>query len=340
MLFIVILQHQILFVQMTPFACLILFTLLSDNFPPNMFKTKLLHASMDEYERLSNNTRNLEQKYTEYIIEKYSKAIEEMKTHAAPIVSEDSEKKINELAREKASLEEKLRESELKIKKLEKLENESKKIDKSEDMTEVKSILNEIKSGHQETLNLIKKILNNRNTTGKKEPKDLVEYQNRIKTLEDEIEDLKGENSRLKKNEQLVKEHKDSIVLLKDSIENKDKTILSQKQEINKLNEQLKKERLNNPFGKEDMITETIKSTDPWTVKSMGSIEPATESWDYKKSVDPLPAISKKPRATKNEDKKKVNVGNIMKEENKSFFNDLSFSNSSPVIEKSFKKHK
>lgn len=295
---------------------------------------------MDEYERLSNTTRNLEQKYTEYIIEKYSKAIEELKI--TPILTDESEKKINELTREKASLEERLQESELKIKKL---TDGTKKGNEIENILEMKTILKEIKSGHEETLNLVKKILNTSNkTTGKHNSTDVIEYQNRIKTLETEIEDLKEENMKLKKNEKQMKEYNDTIVLLKDSIENKDKTILSQKQEISKLNEQVKKERLNNPFGKEDLITETIKNkplTDPWTVKSIGSIESVTEPWNSKQITNLEPAATKKTKVNKNESKKKVNVGNIMKEENnKSFFNDLSFSNSSPVIEKSFKKPK
>ncbi|ELA41178.1 uncharacterized protein VICG_01777 [Vittaforma corneae ATCC 50505] len=322
-----------------------------------------------QYERLSRATRNLEQEYTRHLVVNYSERVSQLnmlidslrqevsnseesrgkfedsrnKLEESKSRCKDLERKIENLLREKSEMEGKLEAAE------EKIENLQKKLNKivaselrNENANSVceETILKELRSNHDETVKLIRQINKKIPDTKVAEDGQTGIYQGKIKALESEIEDLKSKNSLLSRNERTIKEQKDSIVLLKDSIEGKEKTIQSQKSQIEMLNKQIEKMH-NNPFevdfidGKSDNMVSTgviavqQKENKINTVDSKNTI---SDPWALK--IPREPPLSKK--AKKNA--KTVNVENIIREDNKSFFNDLSFSNSSPVVEKSFRK--
>lgn len=294
---------------------------------------------MEEYEKLQNNTRNLEQKYTVYKIAQLADKIVDLKEKLKNNSSKgstlleneisilkrnvaDLEKKLEISNKDKAALEQALDEEKSKI---DERSNDKYKENKSKNGTLEKSI-KEIQESQKEANKSLKQLLKSI------ESKDLNvaddSYLNKkIQELEVKLEDLKAKNIQMEKNEKFYKEQKDSIVLLKESVESKEKTIQSQKLVIERLTEQLKNEKkLHNPF-ENDVIIPELKNenkqnqSNPWSIS-------------FPKEEQPVP----KKKGTQKKDKN-VNVENIFKEENKSFFNNLSFTNSSPIIGKKFKKN-
>lgn len=283
---------------------------------------------MEDYHKLSEKTRTLEQQYTQQFALKCKTRISELMqkienlqqqtTQAADVdqVKEkyeelvvrcaDLEKQVLTLTKEKEKLEKRLLNQEASTRGSKAQENDS--------------IIEEIREKHQESIKLINQIVKKLNekqvaSTGIGVQTD---QQGRIKRLEDEIENLRSENSQLAKRE---KEQKDRIILLKDTVESKEKTIQTQKAQIEKLKKEANS--LENERGK-DIIMPEIPSAmisvqaDPWA----------------------LPKETPAPKKQKNVKKevKKINVGSLIREDNKSFFNDLSFSNSSPVVDKNLKR--
>lgn len=325
---------------------------------------------MDLYQKLANKTRNLEQKYTKYIIEKYSKRIEELTQENYNKNSEELvlTKNIQELNKKNRELENKLvlnngdlnnncinkelnsinlkqeeivelikqinkevenlrKENSNLIRELETLRTKNNKNKEVEN----NNLFKELESLRKENNNLFKEVeslktKNNGNIS--KEVDNLRKENNNLlkeveslrsknnKNISKEVETNKNiskevENNNLLKNEKIIKEQQDMILLLKDSIQNKEKKINQQFEEIKKL------EKKNEQWVLPKTEIENIKNNnDPWALPKLENL----------KELKP-----------KNVKKSKVDVGKIIKEENKSYFNDLSFSNSSPV-EKSFRK--
>lgn len=347
---------------------------------------------MENYETLSNRTRDLEQKYISYIIEEYnneiiklSKQIEEHKKQKGENSTAELENEIKKLQRKNEDLTELLENSEKKFEELSKnlqtnsekgkknnkkdeesnlkmkeanskikdlmakiklLEgeisdlkktNESKpnksndnarKITKPDNLI-IKNDIDEIKGLQKE---ILKSIKHSTNSSEGKMSKIEVAIQN-LKTeektgmvgatrkLKEEVESLRMENEILKSKEKMIKEYEDKVALLKDSVESKNRAIEAQQQQIKKLNEKLKKEAelsippLNNPFE------DNANSGDPWAL-NIAKTEP----------------IVKKKKDSKKEPSKKMDkplsVENIIRNDNQSFFNNLSFGNSSPIAER------
>lgn len=324
---------------------------------------------MEDYDTLLNTTRNLEQQYIKDKIEKYSnqvvsllQEIEQYKEANENLrMQEDSLREELELCKVRnGELEKLLKEGngkgkkkndDSRIRELEKELAEQKKLSTANE----KRILNE----NEEIINELKTALENSKETGtkgKKEGNELKDLQKEIlktlrqhaaatearilkiesaiqgtklqgsssfaeatKKFKDEIEALKIENDILKSNEKKGKEQCDSIVLLRDSIESKNRTIEVQKEQIQKLNEKLNKTKefaISNPFDEN-----AAKTADPWAL-DLPKAEP----------------VGKKNKVAKKEASKKadkpVNVENIIRKDNNDFFNNLSFNNSSPIVER------
>lgn len=306
---------------------------------------------MKEYEAVAQNTRNLEQEYISQIIDKYSnrigklqKQIETMRDqHAAALeevrTARDLREQVNRLEMQRSMDEQKLLEYECAMAGLKQSlaeSNEQKRtvtdnvvVPRSEGIEELRSIQEEVLKGLKQLASSTERRISNLEdrTSRLAAGQDSTEI---IKKLKSEIEALQDRNEFLQSSVKQLEEQKDSIVLLKDSIESKDKIIESQRQQIQKLNEKLKKEsvlhdtlnfgsHLADPFNEKENV-------EPWAL-----VMPKSE---------PAPKKKKETKRSGNKGNGKiVNVGNIIREENKSFFNNLSFNNSSsPVHEKKVKK--
>lgn len=325
----------------------------------------------EQYEKLSRATRNLEQEYAKHLVVTYSEKISQLNALVDSLrqevssakesrsMLEDSknkleesknrhrclEEELNNLLKEKSSIERKLGAAEKEIDGLHKQLNKAETLElgnRNANGVCEETILKELRTNHEETVRLIKQM--NRKTPGAKVSEDsqMGIYQSKIKALESEIEDLRSKNSLLLRNERATKEQKDSIVLLKDSIESKEKIIQSQRTQIEVLNKQIEKMH-NNPFevdfvsskgdGKAPAGAIPVQSKEN-KINAGGSngTDAVSDPWALKITRD-VPTSKKAKKSAK-----AVNVENIIREDNKSFFNDLSFSNSSPVVEKSFRK--
>ncbi len=118
-------------------------------------------------------------------------------------------------------------------------------------------------------------------------------------------------------------DQKDRIVLLNSLLEEKNKIIEKQNDELIKLRKQT-----TNPFGEFNVDNKII------------DIEFDLNKFDQKSNFnnEKKPKIKEPVNKTGNE--KLVSISKLISEENKSFFNNLSFTNSSPIAEKKFKKKK
>ncbi|KAM0680629.1 hypothetical protein GINT2_001317 [Glugoides intestinalis] len=289
---------------------------------------------MEQYQKLADTTRNLEQQYVQQLVSKCNSIIADLSLQGSTLQSKaqtnsfteetnrkyddakkrclEFEKRVLELTKEKETLEKRQKSLEEKPKINEKKQNE-----------DTSRILAEMHTKHEETIKLvnqlIKKLGEITKTPIESKSKIATEYQSRIKALEDELEEAKLRNSNLQKNE---KEHKDNIILLKDTLEEKEKLIKKQKAQLENLKKEidpLAPNKEGEMFLSEIPSEFTLGQKDPWALQKA--------------------PVAKKQQRTKNiKDNKKVNVGNLIRDENKSFFNDLSFSNSSPVVNKTFKK--
>lgn len=291
---------------------------------------------MEQYQKFADTTRNLEQQYVQQIVSKCNSRIADLSLQISALQSkaqtasfteetnrkyddvkkrcQELEKRVLELTKEKEALEKKQKAPEDKPKGSVKKQNEE----------DTNKILAEMHAKHDETIKLVNQIIKKISETAKQpiESKSKVstEYQSRIKALEDELEEAKVRNSNLQK---IEKEHKDNIVLLKNTLEEKEKLLKQQKMQLEKLKKEVDPLA---PNKEAEMIISEIPS---------GFIGGQKDPWALEKAP-----IVKKVKTTKvTKDNKKVNVENLIRDENKSFFNDLSFSNSSPVVNKAFKKN-
>lgn len=297
---------------------------------------------MKEYDLVANKTRNLEQQYTSYIIKKFQAKIKQLET-----LSENTpDNKSLEIEILKKSNSELKKEIELKTKMIQEYESKLCKGD-DEKVLQLNSIIDDLK--RNETANL-KKIeqMEEKKKESKLSDKDIKEIKNtqkeilknfnlfisntestlqkletqldtqsllQIKKLKDEMENLKNENMNLKMNSKIVEEQRDKISLLKDSLDTKARIIEQQKKKIEEMSEKLK----DGPILPE--ISFDLKNKDQKTL-----VDPWTQniSKDQPKKGKKAASASKKAKA--------VNVEELIKEDNRSFFNNLSFTNSSPVI--------
>lgn len=314
-------------------------------------KYVILDVHMEEYETLAQTTRNLEQEYIAQIIVKYNNRIKELQEQAEAIksqhtVSPDGSKTIEELREEISRLEKQRSMDERKLREYENViaglrlslaESTSQKhLTVGNNAAPGNEGIDELKRIQEEILKSLRQLVSSteHRMSGLEErvcrsaaDHGSVEV---IKKLKSEIEVLQDKNEALQSNSKLLKEQKDNIILLKDSIENKDKIIESQRQQIQKLNEKLKRESvLPNPLHFEESPTNPFSDKenieDPWALVAHKN-EPVS-----RKKKEPKKGTAKAGERT-------VNVGNIIRDENKSFFNNLSFNNSSPVLEKKAKK--
>lgn len=305
---------------------------------------------MEEYETLAQATRDLEQEYVSQIIHKCNGRIRELQEQTKAIKSQHAaspdeskvikelKEKINQLEKQRSTDERKLHEYEDVVADLKQSLAET-AIQKqlavsSSAMASGGEGTRELRKVQEEILKSLKQLV----SSTERRMSDLEEHVRRsavdhdsveiIKKLKSEIETLQDKNESLQDNARILKEQKDSIILLKDSVGNKDKIIESQRQQIQKLNEKLKRESiLAGPLHPEE------SSANPFSNK-----ENIEDPWALAVHKDE-PASKKKKESKKSKcNEKTVNVGNIIRDENKSFFNNLSFNNSSPILEKKVKK--
>lgn len=230
-----------------------------------------------------------------------------------------------------------------------------------------KKDVSEIKASQKDILKNFNKFINStENTLGKLEKYlEKNNFDTILKKLKEENDLLKDENFNLKKVQVELQEYKDKNVLLKDNLESKNRIIEEQKKKI----EDLKNNSINSNIISNDVIKD-----DPWSLKNMENKSLINSNFNEKKNkkvnekkiksnnevlnlnkngkvlnenkIDPwtltfpsVEPIVKKPKNVANKPKTVVNVESLIKDENKSFFNNLSFNNSSPVInEKKIKK--
>lgn len=291
---------------------------------------------MEKYEKLQSTTRDYEQRYTVYKIAQLSNKIRSLRRELGSKSSESE--KLAGLREQVASLERMLEETQKSKLRLENELNEEKMksrepsregvVQKGKSMEKeltniaiTEQCIKDIKENQLETKKLLKQI--SKSIEDKVSVGGASFLKKRIRDLEEEVENLREKNIQLEKNAKLLTEQKSSIALMRDSIEVKDKAIQAQKSAIDRLNEQLSGARkAENPFGNEVVIPESSKK------EAMGGL---ATPWSVNVPVE-QPAPKKKGKG------KNVNVESIFKEENKGFFNNLSFSNSSPMMTKKFKK--
>lgn len=303
---------------------------------------------MKSYEMLSNRTRNLEQQYISEIVAKHSTTGAEIEYLKERIKMLEEEISIKEKERINISAE---YEDRIKnhLKREEELNAEILRL-KSEQGSDFnntglsKKDINEIKASQKDILKNFGKFVNFTETTLTKlenflESNSLDSTQRKLRI---ENDTLKDENFNLKKIQSKLNEYKDRSVILKDNLDNKMKIIEEQKKKIVELTDK------------------SSKNESAWSLKNMETAK--TNMWDLNRKTDDKKTISdklkeepkdpwaltfpknepiiKKPKNTnKKTIKNAVNVENLIKDENKSFFNNLSFNNSSPVInEKKIKK--
>jgi len=302
-----------------------------------------------DYEALSRRTRNLEQEYTRHILSTASERVRHLESQLEIALVKLSEAKGSEdrLNNEIARLNSEIAKLNSEVAKKDHLSinNNTTTTDRSNEKA-----LNEIRNRQNEMNELIREIKRRLEDGGSQEV-----YQARIKALEREVEELRMKGGQQSKQEKTIKEQRDSIVLLKDTVETSGKTLQQQKREIEVLKEEIEKIR-RNPLegGLVSGFNSGFKSANSGPlITSSGSISgnsgpmptnntirPATEAKPTANSANPL---KNKENIMNNQKKRKpkalktttVNVNEIIKEDN-GFFNDLSFSNSSPVAERTF----
>lgn len=139
----------------------------------------------------------------------------------------------------------------------------------------------------------------------------------RLLEREKELEKLRDENLRLQEETSLERtareETKSTIVLLRSTIDSKDKVIQRQMSEIERL-----KKLAHNPFG--EQYTDRL----------------ACIAENRKDINEPKHPKKKKLQNEKtgSSNKKNIDITKLIKNENRSFFNNLSFTNSSPMPDK------
>lgn len=331
---------------------------------------------MDEYHSLASRTRDLEQKYISLIFKEHSKQLGDLEAELErrqeePAADPQSSEVISELrgqiarlTKEKNSLEASLLDEQEKAADLQKmLETEQpgalSRKDTTKENAELKSMLEKARSSGQtdsavlaqlektqkEMLALVKNFasisedcrarVTRLEKTAGNEPQPLSQYK-RIAELEREIECLRSKNYELERSQRQADGKKDTIVLLEDAVAKKEKIIERQEEVIRQLRAQTA-----NPFG-----TDTIQPVNPFgggkvvvdgparamaadvPVKRIAANEPV-----LKKKTNEATALKKKAVP-----KKMVSVENLIRDGNKSFFNNLSFTNSSPAVDKRAKK--
>lgn len=303
-------------------------------------------------EKLQNSTRNLEQEYAKWKISQLAGTIEELKktlkeAQAKRVSNEpnskvaDLESKITKLEKESESKEllekalnterERVKELDMKLEKMKNKtdgeyvsENQNNKKNEFEKL-DLEKCVRDIKESQIETKSILKQLA--KSLEGGEDSY----LRKKIADLEEKLEDLRSKNLQLLKNDKNFKEQKDSVALLKEALETKEKIIQSQKLAIEKLNEQLKAaNRIQDPFGGDVVVgsKNEMSGALPWSVNQPQIPVPKKKG-----------ATKKVQNAAEQPPEKKVNVENIFRDENKSFFNNLSFTNSSPVVTKKFKQN-
>lgn len=334
---------------------------------------------MDEYEILANRTRDLEQEYTRRVFERYTRDIRTLKNEIEELQQGDSpdgtidalKARIQELERERDANEDKHK------KELEKLTRENTDVKKNKttkgngdsddklttiinDQKEVLQLIRDFSMAQSSFKSHIIKLESELEKFRKNEkkleiemasikttssfPADTVSLRKKINELEAEIETLNDKKYQNDKNAKMIGDQRDTIVLLEDSVANKNKVIESQAKEIARL-----KKESHNPFG-DDMITldqghkdaekkSISKTENPY--EQIAPIAKKAKKEPVKKQVGgniKTNSTVGKPKIPIKEDEVLVSVDKLIQNENKSFFNNLSFTNSSPTIDKTTKK--
>lgn len=273
---------------------------------------------MENYFTLAHATRTLEQKYTRVLAAEAAQKIRELndeisRLHRKVAGSEEAQKE-----RETNAELEKEREANAELRKriamLESAlrEKDTKQSKKRGDIEE--EAMRELKEKNEEALKLLKQI-SKKLESARHETGTQIEYQSRIRKVEEELEEERMKNQALQRAE---KEKRDNGILLKGTLEEKERMIKEQRDEIKKLREENSELRIPRIPGLivPEAASTGMKQPEPWGLQTLPEVKKA-------KSV-------KKTKA--------VNVEKIMREENEStFFNDLSFSNTSPNIDRKYK---
>ncbi|KAI5148734.1 hypothetical protein ENBRE01_0508 [Enteropsectra breve] len=346
---------------------------------------------MEDYAECAKHTRNLEQKYTEFLVEQHQVLISQYKEQHMSNESaakNDLEAKIEELGKELRNSENKWKALEKKNKSLEQevqdLQKDSRagnsKMPKSEHVKRLEEenaalkkqlsekntdySAEELKRGQNDIMKKLSElndhikggISTSGKDSGKKLNEELRRAKEKIKRLEDqlgagnktdsskasmleaEIERLRTREFLLQSNEKMLKKQKDTIVLLQNALSSKEKMLEQQKMLYEKLEKQKKTifdDDMIKPAsygGSNENLNNTIfsKSTEP--------LEKSSKKTTKNSAKKPKINVSSKPEDEKAKDKM-VSVENLIRNENKSFFSNLSFSNSSPMPESKFKRN-
>lgn len=165
----------------------------------------------------------------------------------------------------------------------------------------------------------------------------------KICDLEAEIDSFDSKKYQTEKDQTVIKDQKDTIVLLQDSVSSKEKIIEKLTGQIDKLKNQteyahgddiIKPQRsMANPFGADVQPGGGAKPRG--ANKSKNACDEVLEQKKPRKQTKGLLDDSKK----KTDSTKLVSVENLIRDDNKSFFNNLSFTNSSPAVDKKVKKN-
>lgn len=332
---------------------------------------------MEKYEVLAKKTRDLEQAYASHIHHKYSERIHRLESELASLGGESPSKltdRISELERDLRELE--LARQRLEEKNAElATENENSKTEltglrRVKDSTEpadrgdgslrelkqenarLRAELASLKGGvsvrgegpdigaiacvQREILSLLTD-LGNRLATSAEQPRlaspaaALRELANTNNSLRERVRELETA-SQAHHSEQTqpaaTTDQRDMLVLLKHSLAEREKQIAEQKCEIDRLSRQCE-----DPFGTHGGAG----------VGGGQGAQPAAAV----SGKAPVPGPAKKqrrqnkkepPQQKKQPNERLVNIANLIKEDTRSFFNDLSFNNSSPAIDKTIRR--
>lgn len=298
---------------------------------------------MEQYFRLASRTRDLEQAYTKQTHMKYSIRVKELENEIAQlkikierITNEPKEETEQEKEEITKQMNEELKEMKKKYneikEKYDKIENKKNK--KTEQANNENRIWEEINTAQKELTrmthtirdaveenkltgtrleSMVKRLASNRTGNKKEENNKILEIaiEGRLEEAKSKIKELYEENEKYKEiiqRERREKEDtKSTAVILRSTIENKEKIIQKQMAEIEKL-----KKAAKHPF--EAGMAEGVACVPEEKPKS-----------DAKK---------RKAR----QETKEIDIKSLIKAENKSFFNNLSFTNSSPMPDRKFGK--
>lgn len=139
----------------------------------------------------------------------------------------------------------------------------------------------------------------------------------RISELEAEVESFGDKRRQLESDGAVIKQQRDTIVLLQDSVASKDKV-------IDRLTGQIDRLKRDGACG--ETIVPQRPVADPFVAQPSGA-QPKKGKGVLASKLRDAPDAGKK-------GEKLVNVGSLIRDDNKSFFNNLSFTNSSPAADR------